>query len=269
MTIIEKYLKSFEAYTSGELSTSDKLAFETKLKHNNMLQKAWDEYCSMLEAFSDHEAIRLRIKLNQEFANIHENGKNLYLIRFPWFRISAAAIIVIIMGSLIYFFCSNNLPVQIFVETPINNKIDTTDALNNDVMMIDSLPKTVSDVDLSKEGGAGEIRLASIYDREEYQISPVFAGLLHNVYRSSWFELRAPEDSVLITKGDSLLFTWETNIKDSLYFDILDRNGHVIYKHPEAVINKWIFHPDLDPAIYLYRFATRDEPVWVGVVVRK
>ena len=269
MTIIEKYLKSFEAYTNDELSAVDSLAFEEKLKNDDLMQGAWDEYRSMLQALSDREAIRLRIMLNQEFSKLHNYRKNHYLIGSSLFRVSAAAIIVVIMGGLLYFFCSNNLPARIFVETHQDETVDTTSIIDIEVKKDNVESDAGSEVEQNLASESRSTQFASLYDNEEYQISPVFEGLLHNVYRSSWFEIRTPEDSVQFSAGDSLFFSWETNIQDSLYFDVLDRNGQIIYKHPGAVISPWYFCPDFEPAIYMYRFATREEPVWVGVMVRK
>ena len=61
---------------------------------------------------------------------------------------------------------------------------------------------------------------ASIFDQEEYQISPVYAELLHNVYRSNWFRVISPADSTLLIKGDNIVYAWETNIKEPIYFEV-------------------------------------------------
>ncbi len=111
------------------------------------------------------------------------------------------------------------------------------------------------------------IQIASIYDSEEYQISPVFAELLHNVYRGNWFSLTSPEDSTIFRSGDSIAFKWETDIQEPMYFDILDRHGNVVYKHSDTLSNPWHYKPQLSPAIYMFRFSTEDQPVWMGVMV--
>jgi hypothetical protein len=109
--------------------------------------------------------------------------------------------------------------------------------------------------------------VASLFELEEYQISPVFAELLHNVYRSNWFRITSPGDSIMIRKGDNVLFSWETNINEPIYFDVLDRNGKVIYRKSGAIVSPWEYTPKLSPAIYMYRFSTKNQPIWMGVVI--
>ncbi len=171
------------------------------------------------------------------------------------------------MGGLLYFFCSNGLPATRFTEQPLLITGDSALIIQNEDVSDSIFGEGRVAPKIETEIQPGSEQLASIYDKEEYQISPVFAELLHNVYRSNWFRLTSPEDSVFFSTGDSLIFSWETNIEEPLYFDILDRNGTVVYRHPEKVTGPWSHSPDLDPAIYMYRFATGDQPVWVGVMV--
>jgi hypothetical protein len=71
----------------------------------------------------------------------------------------------------------------------------------------------------------------------------------------------------MFSPGEALIFSWETNITLPLYFDVLDRHGQVVYKHATPITAPWTYHPELDPAIYMYRFATEAQPVWMGVMV--
>jgi hypothetical protein len=257
MTRIEKYLKRFETYSNGGLSPGDKEAFEKTLAHDKDMQLAWKEYRAMMDAFSDKEAISLRLKLEEAYYNKTRNHKIRHVSQNVWFRISAAAVLIIIMGCLLYFYCSSG---------PKLNEL----AGDPEVMATDSIvlvEKAAPDSLLSDTGHIPEKQLASIFDQEAYQISPMFAELLHNVYRSGWFHLTAPTDSVMFSRGDSLLFVWETNIEAPLYFDVLDRHGRVVYKYTDAISSPWTYIPTLPPAIYMFRFATQEEPVWMGVMV--
>ena len=72
----------------------------------------------------------------------------------------------------------------------------------------------------------------------------------------------------MFKRGDCISFSWETNIKEPIFFDILDRNGNVVYKELKPITSPWDYTPDLSPAIYMYRFSTEDQPVWMGVIVQ-
>jgi hypothetical protein len=265
MTTIEKYLPVFEAYFGKDVNAGEKQVFETALKNDEDMQSAWEEYRSMMDAFSDKEAIRLRLSLREAFYNQERESKVKYLAKNLWFRLSAAAVIIITMGCLLYFFCSGGRRLENFAESHKAIPADTIKS-RQELVLTDSHKADTgqSSAELINKDQP-PVQIASLFDQEEYQVSPVFAELLHNVYRSGWFHLISPEDSVMFSPGDSIVFSWETNIKESLYFDILDRNGRVIYKHTEAITSPWSFRPNLSPAIYMYRFATAEEPVWMGV----
>jgi len=267
MTISDKYILTFEAFFNGDFDDHEKETFEKALRNDKEMQIAWMEYKAIMSAFSDQEAITLRIQLNDEFKKQKGRQKVMLLAESTWFRLSAAAVVLIIMSGLLYFFCSNEGGIQHFNRTRVVDLVDTTNRnqqegnKTNMSYNKDTIPK------LDIEENVNITQIASLYEREEYQISPIYAELLHNVYRSAWFRLDTPADSILFSSGDSLIFSWETNITESFYFDILDRNGLVIYKHPEAIMSPWSFSPQLSPAIYMFRFATESEPIWMGVMV--
>ena len=267
MTTIEKHLPIFEAYVNGELNAIEKQAFEKDLQRNSNMHAAWKEYCAMMDAISDKEAISLRLKLDVTFNRQQQGRRIKHLSNNIWFRLSAAAVIIIIMGCLLYFFCSDGMRLQHFAKSQRAIPADTIKH-SQELVLTDSLKADTcqSSVALISEDEPPAL-IASLFDREEYQISPVFAELLHSVYRSGWFHLLTPEDSVMFLPGDSLVFSWETNIHEPLYFDILDRQGRVVYKHPQSITGPWTFIPNLSPAIYMYRFATKDQPIWMGVMV--
>ncbi len=266
MTAINKYLKQFEAHQNGDMSSKEVEAFIQALEHDSEMLAAWTEYIKMMDAFSDKEAVSLRGKLEDVFHQIQDTtvrpiSQNLL------FRISAAAVVIVVMGALLYLFCSNNqsllsIPNEGMIVKADSNKVmarETPDNIQTDTTIIineETAEKMVS-----------EAQIASIYEREQYQVSPIFAELLHSVYRSGWFKINTPEDSVLFSPGDSLIFSWETNIEEAMFFDILDRNGLVVYKHSEPISSPWVYKPNLSPAIYMFRFARKDEPVWMGVIV--
>lgn len=267
MTSIEKYLHEFEAYFNGDLNAEEKIAFEVSLDHKPGMKAAWKEYQSMMDAFSNKEAISLRIKLNEMFFRHRQGVKIRNVTNSFWFRMSAAAVIIVIMGFLLYFFYTSGHNFQKPEEVQFIPGSDTIQTIRQD---------TSQDVDESnsypipEESVLDTIRagqFANIFEMEEYQISPVFAELLHNVYRGNWFGLISPEDSAVFLPGDSIGFMWETNIHEPLYFDVLDRHGGVIYKHSGPVSSPWHYKPQLSPAIYMFRFATKDNPVWMGVMV--
>ena len=267
MTITNKYLLQFEAYFNGDLGAVEKKAFEGSLDHNSEMRFAWTEYRSMMDAFSDKEAISLRLKLNDAFYNQHHG---LHIKRFVngfWFRLSAAAVIIIVMGGLLYFFCSNGPVMPFFKESGLSMVSDSANTSTNDISADSTINIPRQLPEENHKSVPDPVQIASIFDKEEYKISPAFAELLHNVYRSNWFGLITPVDSVMFTSGDSLKFSWETNIQEPIYFDVLDRNGRVVYQHPKPITNPWSFSPDLSPAIYMFRFATKEQPVWMGVMI--
>lgn len=265
MTTIDKYLKRFEAYQNGDLDPPEVQAFIKALEQDQEMHNAWNEYMDMMDAFSDKEAVSLRSSLEGAFYKQQENRIR-SISQNIWFRISVAAIVIVVMGGLLYFFCSNN---QEFFWLTEDTKLVMMDSIDiNNPLEKDSIRQdTVCATRKAQIVEVSEKQIASIYDNELYQISPVFAELLHSVYRSGWFKLNTPVDSVIFFPGDSLNFSWETNIGGLIYFDVLDRNGLVIYKHPEPISNPWVYIPKLSPAIYMFRFATEDEPVWMGVMV--
>ena len=261
----DKYLKRFEAFQNGDLNPREVQAFLKALKQDQEMNDAWNEYLNMMDAFSDKEAVSLRSTLESVFYKQNEN-KARFISQNIWFRISAAAIIIVVMGALLYFFCSDNSEFWKLSDNALVIVTDSTE-FNNSIKK-DSIRKDTATVPKKLQiTEVTEVQIASIYDNEQYQISPVFAELLNNVYRSGWFRLNTPEDSVLFSQGDSLIFSWETNIEKVMYFDVLDRNGQVIYKHSDPISSPWVYTPKLSPAIYLFRFATEDEPVWMGVMV--
>lgn len=267
MTKINKYLKRFEAYQNGDLNPDELNSFMKDLKHDQEMQAAWKEYLSMMEAFSDKEAVSLRDKLEKSFDRQQHIKFNNYSKNL-WIKASAAAIIILAMGTLLYFFCARESAMFNFENQTLMVSNDTIENDSTSIPLINSRDQ-LRQPDIPEKKEPVKESIAVIYDKEEYQINPVFAELLNSVYRGGWFEMISPEDSVIFNPGDSLVFIWETNIIDSLYFDVLDRNGIVIYKHSSPVKSPWTFHPDLEPAIYMYRFATKEEPVWLGVMVKK
>lgn len=263
MKSIEKYLKQFERYFNGDLDPAQKLAFEDLLQKNGGVHHAWKEYCSIMDACSDHEVISFRLKLEQAFEN--RTANNPRIVNNLFLKMGAAAIFIILIGSLTYLYNTGG------GKWDDQNKIVVVDGNENKQCLLDTTSKFVLSVNDSlvqpEQNTIQTTEVASIYDMEKYQISPVFAELLHNVYRSNWFRILSPGDSVLVAPGEMISFNWETNIKEPLYFDILDRNGNVIHKEATPISSSWTFTPNLSPAIYMYRISTVDQPVWMGVVV--
>jgi len=261
MTNIDKYLKEFEDFSQGHLSEQEKVAFEEKLATDQKMQDAWKEYLSIMNALSDKESVSLRVLLNRISSRNRQGVKIHKLSNSFGFRLSAAAVFIIFIGCLLYFFCAKR-----------NQEFATNDELIDTLIMEpgDSNTLVFKDTNPAIVKENQEVRspqIASIYDDERYQIAPAYAELLHNVYRSNWFRLTSPEDSVLFSQGDSITFSWESNIHEPLYFDILDRHGSVIYRQTKPIQSPWTFKPILDSAIYMYRFSTKDQPVWMGVMV--
>ncbi|MEE4255673.1 MAG: hypothetical protein V2I47_01410 [Bacteroidales bacterium] len=261
MTNIDKYLKEFEDFSQGHLSEQEKVAFEEKLATDQEMQGAWKEYQSIMKALSDKESVSLRVLLNRISSRDRQGVKIHKLSNSLWFRLSAAAMFIVFIGCLLYFFCTKR-----------NQEFATNDGLIDTLIMEpgDSNTLVFNDTNpaiVKENQGIHSPQIASIYDDDRYQIAPTYAELLHNVYRSNWFRLTSPEDSVLFSQGDSITFSWESNIYEPLYFDILDRHGSVIYRKTNPIQSPWTFKPILDPAIYMYRFSTKDQPVWMGVMV--
>ena len=266
MTEISKYLERFEAYQNGDLSPGEMEAFLNDLEKDNKMLSAWRKYTDMMDAITDKEAISLRIKLEGAFSQSQE-GRVSVVSQSIWFRISAAAMIIVVMGALLYFFCTRNVDLFklseqdtiVSADTIILQKALTSDS--TDIVTQDVKYEAIAETNVTTDV------IASIYDDEKYQISPVYAELLHNVYRSGWFRIQTPVDSILFSKADTLVFSWETNIEEEIFFDILDRNGRQVYRHEGPVSSPWAYLPELGPAIYMYRFATQGQPVWMGVIV--
>jgi hypothetical protein len=268
MTTIEKYLKQFEAYFNGNLDQSKINAFEELIGNDNEIHAAWIEYCSVMEACADEEAISLRSKLEKAYHRQYVPNSRVHSLNKQWIKVAAVVVMVILVGSLLFFPITHNVnlspqnAVILYSDSTLGNK--TADTTQDFIYEKDNPLSLNGNTNIE----AKPVELASIFDLEEYQISPVFAELLHNVYRSNWFRITSPKDSIMFGDGDSILFSWETNIRDSMYFDILDRNGNVIFKKSEAITSPWTFTPNLSPAIYMYRFSTKDQPIWVGVIVK-
>jgi hypothetical protein len=265
MTSTNNYLQLFEDYINGDMDALARRAFEEALEHDREMRAAWEEYNAMMQAFSDKEAIALRLQLEEAYSRQSHDYKLKYMPRNLWFRLSAAGVLILIVLSIWYFIGQRE-------ETPSfsnNNKGILTDSTSlaeggrPDSLTTDRNAQN----DSSTAEDIPQKQIACLYDREEYQISAVYAELLHSVYRSSWFHLLTPADSVIFAPGDSLQFIWETNIKDSLYFDVLDRHGSVIFKQKGAITSPFIYKPKLPPAIYMFRFATQNEPIWMGVMM--
>jgi hypothetical protein len=276
MTKINNYLKRFEACKNGDLDYQERSVFDEDLKKDPEMKKAWKEYSSIMEALSDKEAISLRELLE----NIYNKSFNKHLSLFSktkWLKAAAAAITIIATGTLLYFFCAHNNHNINFNHEALLVKNDTGDVkITTDTILLEHPNQNVKNIDKTQilekhkpHEGDKKNEIASIYEREEYQINPVYKELLSSVYRGNWFEIITPEDSVILGPGENLVFSWETNISDSIYFDILDRNGKVIYKHSTAIHSPWTFEQNLAPAIYMYRFSTAEEPLWLGVIVEK
>jgi hypothetical protein len=267
MKTIDKYLKRFEAYQNGDLNPAEVEVFIQALEQDSEMLDAWNEYKDMMDAFSDKEAVSLRKKLEGAFYGQQDNKVRI-ISQSIGFRVATAAVVIVVMGALLYFFCSSEQPFFNMAEETI--LIDTVDIEKVKIVTNDNLKTDTTDlITEPEELFKHEAQIASIFEKEQYQISPVFAELLNSVYRSGWFRIKTPVDSIVFFPGDSLVFSWETNIEEAMYFDILDRNGQVMYKHPSPVNSPWTFIPKLDPAIYMIRFATEDEPVWMGVIVGK
>jgi len=267
MKAINKYLEQFEAYQNGDLAPEEVQAFLKARDQNQEMLDAWNEYSDMMKALSDREAVSLRGKLEGAFYKQQDN-KIRFMSQSVWLRASSAAMIMVVMGALLYFFCSNNNSFFGLSDDQQLGISDTNSSINiyphDTVDNQDAVIPIKEVVKVQKKD-----KIASIYSNEEYQISPIFVELLHNVYRSGWFDLRSPQDSVIFTSGDSIVFSWETNIRNPVYFDILDRNGKVVFKHPNPISTPWTYKPDLSPAIYMLRFSTEEQPVWMGVMVGK
>lgn len=263
MANIDKYLKRFEGYQNGDLSSEEEKAFTHSLSQDKDMNAAWKEYLKMMEAFSDKEAISLRVKLESTYL-LHHKNRQKKLSQSLWFRASAAAIIIVAMGSLLYFFCSGKSNLFIWNDNTLMVKTDTLETKQTD-----TLNPTSKDI-IRQEDQIIDSKIQtafSIYDNETYQINPVFEQLLHNTYRGDWFRMESPKDSIECFSGDHISFAWKTNITDSTYFDILDRNGRVVYKHDVPIVSPWKYIIKLDPAIYMFRISTRNEPIWLGVLV--
>lgn len=261
MSRIDKYLKEFDDYLSGDWDDKEKDEFKKRLDGDQDMQNAWKEYQSILNSISDRDAVSFRIMLNRVYNKQIRNNRIHRLSNNIWFRLSAAAVFILFIGCLLYFFCTNR-----------GQEFTQNDEVADTLIMIPEDSGTI--VDYVKNPAAEKVikevtstQIASIYDDERYQIAPAYAELLHNVYRSNWFNLTSPEDSILFSSGDSISFSWDSNIYEPLYFDVLDRKGRVVHRHKDSIESPWVYKPVLEPAIYMYRFSTKDQPVWMGVMV--
>lgn len=262
MSRIENYIKEFEGYLNGNWDDEEKAAFNERLGADHEMQRAWTEYQSILDAVSDKEAVSFRLMLNSIYSKRFDSSGIHRLSDSIWFRFSAAAVFIVLVGCLLYFFCTNRGR-EFAIEDKFTDTIEMA-VEDSNALVVDGAIDTI----LGKESIEDPPpKIASIYEDERYQISPAYAELLHNVYRSYWFSLSSPVDSVLFEKDDSITFSWESNIHEPLYFDVLDRKGKVVYRHKDSIESPWTYKPVLDPAIYMFRFSTKEQPVWMGVMV--
>jgi hypothetical protein len=277
MTTFNNYLKRFEAFQNGDLDAEESISFKQDLEKDSEMRKAWKEYSAIMKAISDREAISLRDLLEKTYLKNFKEKRWIHS-KAIWFRASAAALVIFATVTLLYFFCDREQSLFISNQLSVVKSDGKESDLKEEVLSEKITPNEERTLLMTEDSSMKQFDeatnnenevTASIYDKEEYQINPVYKELLNTIYRGGWFKLLNPGDSILIDSGDKIYFKWETNISDSIYFDILDRNGQVVYTHMPAVSSPWIIEKSLDPAIYMYRFSTKEEPLWLGVMVIK
>jgi hypothetical protein len=175
MTTIEKYLKQFEAYFNGNLDQSKINAFEELIGNDNEIHAAWIEYCSVMEACADEEAISLRSKLEKAYHRQYVPNSRVLSANKQWIKLAAAVLILIFIGSLIYFpnihndgLSPQNAIILYSDTSHAHNPADTTQYINND----EDNPTLIQGDDAIETNPA---ELASIFELEEYQ--RIFAKL--------------------------------------------------------------------------------------------
>jgi hypothetical protein len=276
-----KYLEIIEKYLSGELSEQEAKDFEKELMSNKRLVFEFEEYNKIREAIKDKESIKLRKQLS-ELGNNPKPSYHFTRIRsIPAERIllAAAVILVLIVAGFILARMINRdvSPADEIADIGESNDLyspyDTIDSTQNinDLTLTHDTPSVDDTVDLLLAGdiAATYDLLASMNVQDlkgpEYQVPLFYSELLGTNLRSVYFSLTEPEDSAIFHSGDEIKFIWEEDSDEPLILDLIDHNGKVIYKSDSLNDNEFLFKEKLKPGVYVVRFRTVDEIIYLNV----
>jgi hypothetical protein len=222
-----QHLKIFERYSNNEMDSREKAEFEERLRNDEVFLKDYEEYKEIYESIGDKEVIELRKQLKKIGGGISKNKK-----RGPgggldrrWFWLAAVFIVSLSIVSITY----------LWITSPMNSRFQ----------------------------GFGW--LPEKTDSLIYELDPTYKELLRYRVRSDEFNLDQPRDSLVVSRNSSIQFVWRSRISEPVYFDILNKNGKLVFSAGKPIESPFIFKEHLPRGIYVYRFRTPDITIHTGL----
>ena len=276
-----KYLEIIDKYLCGELSGQEAKDFEKELMSNKRLVFEFEEYKKIREAIKDKESIKLRKQLSELGNNPKPSYHFISIRSIPAERIllAAAVILVLIVAGFVLARMINRdvSPADEIADIGESNDLyspyDTIDSTQNinDLTLTRDMPSVNDTVDLLLAGDTKATYdiLASLNVKDlkgpEYQVPLFYSELLGTNLRSVYFSLTEPEDSAIFLSGDEIKFIWEGDLDELLMLDLIDHNGKAIYQTDPLNDNEFLFKEKLEPGVYVVRFRTVDEIIYLNV----
>jgi hypothetical protein len=121
------------------------------------------------------------------------------------------------------------------------------------------IAKVKSDEQLAFELNPMEIEKYSALDRE----------LLRFEQRNIDFKLESPGNSIFINRKDPLVFKWTVDSTNPLIFEVIDREGKIIFSSKKPVKSPYLIDEKLPVGMLVYRFRTAIESYHIGFMFLK
>ena len=222
------YFKLIEKYFNQQMDEKERADFEDQLMENDSLRAEYDEYKEIYEAIGDKEIIELRRslkKIGEKYKGDEDGNHGSGQIVNGWFWIAALLIISISIISVTYMLVNSSLTKQV----------------------------------LGFNIGSEIIR-----DRI-YRLEPAYAEIIRYRVRSEDFHLESPRDSVVVERRSEIVFSWNTSIKETIFLDVLNKYGKVIFTTGVTGKNRYIFSKKIPQGIFVFRFRTLSDTIYTGL----
>ena len=221
-------LKLFERYFNKQMDAREEAAFKQKLNEDKSLKEEFEEYQDIYEAIEDVETLELRKTLKEIGENYKEKKGKGGRERFldSWIWIAALLIISLSVVSLTYLLVNSSLSSQV-----IEWKLGGRNLQNH-----------------------------------KYRLEPAYAEMIRYRVRSENFKLERPKDSLIIEKGNNIVFRWKTTINEHIVLDIMNRYGTIVFSSRGALNSPFTFTRVIPVGIYIYRFRTASDTLYTGLL---
>jgi hypothetical protein len=83
------------------------------------------------------------------------------------------------------------------------------------------------------------------------------------------FVLLAPKDSSIVVFNNELVFHWTNDSVEALTFELISRNGQVVFKTRRPVTSPFVLKHPVPEGFYVLRFRWEDKSVFRGVLYLK